>query len=89
MRIALAVLAAALAPAAGATDLVNKDNRAYAVSVVTSRGMQKLSIAEKSVKLGVCETTAASCVVIVEGVGEIEVTGADDVIIENARLSKK
>lgn len=86
----LALAAAlALAGAAGATDLVNKDGVTYAVTVTWAGTARALAINAKAVKLGVCPANAVKCVVAVEGVGEIEVTGADDVIVANGRLSKK
>jgi hypothetical protein len=88
-RAALAGLALVAAPVAAATDLVNKDDVTYAIAISSGAGTMKTQIAGKTVKIGVCASTAAKCVVTVEGVGEIEVTGADDVIIENGRLSKK
>lgn len=89
MRWALAVaLLSPLSPAV-ATDLVNKDSATYAIAVTSGVSTMKTSIAGKTVKMGVCASTAARCVVTVEGVGEIEVTGADDVVIKNGRLSKE
>jgi hypothetical protein len=90
MRAVLACVAAlALSWGAHATDLVNKDGVTYAIAVTSGAGTMKASIAGKTVKIGVCASTAAKCVVTVEGVGEIEVTGADDVVIQNGRLSKQ
>jgi hypothetical protein len=90
LRAALAGIAAvALACSAQATDLVNKDAVTYAIAVTSGAGTMKASIAGKTVKIGVCASTAAKCVVTVEGIGEIEVTGADDVVIQNGRLSKQ
>lgn len=89
MRWALAAVFISPLPPAVATDLVNKDSATYAISVTSGVSTMKTSIAGKTVKLGVCASTAARCVVTVEGVGEIEVTGADDVVIKNGRLSKE
>lgn len=86
---AVFVLALAFAAQAWATDLVNKDNETYQIAVTAGGGVMKASIASKTVKIGVCPSTAATCVVSVEGIGEIEVTGADDVVIQNRRLSKQ
>lgn len=91
MRAGLAVVALsfALTSPGWATDLVNKDNETYQIAVSFGAGVVKTSIAGKTVKIGVCPSRAVKCVVSVEGVGEIEVTGADDVLIQNRRLSKK
>jgi hypothetical protein len=89
-RICLLLTALALiTPVAWATDLVNKDSATYAVAISSGASVMTASIAGRTTKIGVCASTAAKCVVSVDGVGEIEVTGADDVIIENGRLSKK
>jgi hypothetical protein len=84
-----ALAAPCVAASVGATDLVNKDSVSYAISVSAGGGVMKGDIAGKTTKIGVCASSAVKCVVKVEGVGEIEVTGADDVIVQNGRLSKK
>jgi hypothetical protein len=79
----------AAAGAAAATDLVNKDDTAYQIAVTAGVSTMRTSIGGKTVKQGVCAARAAVCVIKVEGVGEIEVTGADDVVIRNGKLSKQ
>jgi hypothetical protein len=91
MRAAGLALVSALSVSlpASATDLVNKDGATYAVVVKWGETETAFSLMGKAVKLAVCPATAAMCIVAVEDVGEIEVTGADDVLIVNGRLSKK
>jgi hypothetical protein len=84
----VALLAVAVAAAAGATDLVNKDQAAYTVTVTSGSKVVKAEVKGKSVLAQICPSTAAECLVTVENVGEIAVTGADDVVILGSRLSK-
>lgn len=89
MRILAALLAITVAASAAATDLVNKDGVAYSATIISGEVKVRLAISAKSAKLGVCASTALKCIVSIDGVGEIEVTGADDVVIRGGRLSKK
>lgn len=85
----IAMASCAMASSAVATDLVNKDGADYVVTVSTGANAVKVALGGKSVKLDVCPSRAARCIVSVAGLGEIEVTGADDVVIRNGRLSKQ
>lgn len=89
MFIRLGLLSLALASVAQATDLINKDSVTYEIAVTSGVSTMKTTIAGRTVKIGVCATAARRCVVTVVGVGEIEVSGGDDVIIRDGKLSKK
>lgn len=90
MRLAItSLLALGLAGSAAATTLVNKDDTPFRYSVSAGGNKATGTIAPKSVLQNICPLTAPICVVVVEGVGEVEVTGADDVVIQNAKLSKE
>lgn len=71
----IAMASCAMASSAVATDLVNKDGADYVVTVSTGANAVKVALGGKSVKLDVCPSRAAKCIVSVAGLGEIEVTG--------------
>ncbi|MEM7301849.1 MAG: hypothetical protein AAF468_12255 [Pseudomonadota bacterium] len=70
--------------AAGAVSLQNKDSEKYNIRVTGSSTMST-SISGGTVKNGIC---SSSCTIEVEGVGEIDASGSDRVIIRDGRLSK-
>ncbi|MEL6235069.1 MAG: hypothetical protein AAFR46_11730 [Pseudomonadota bacterium] len=75
-----------LAMPAGATSLINKDSERYDIAVNSGGGTMRTTINGKTTKSGVCPSSASSCKIEVEGVGEIEVSGSEDVIIEDGEL---
>ncbi len=77
----------AITPAA-ATSLINKDSRGYDIAVSSSSGggTNRTSINGGTTKSGICSSLAATCTIVVEGVGEIEVPGSSNVIIRNGEL---
>jgi hypothetical protein len=87
--VCVGLVLAAASPAAVATDLINRDGMTYQIAVTSSASTMKTSIAGRTVKQGICAPAAVKCVVKVDGVGEIEVTGADDVVIKDGKLSKQ
>lgn len=86
--LAALILGAAAGPAA-ATTLVNKDDAIYRYTVKSDKTSATGEIAARSAIINVCPPAAARCVVTIEELGEIEVTGADDVVIQGRRLSKE
>lgn len=86
-RIAFTFLAAAfLALPAGATSLTKKDSERYDIAVSSGGGTMKTSISGGTTKSGVCPSSATRCTIEVDGVGEVEVSGSDDVVIRNGDL---
>lgn len=84
------VLAVALAASsAAAGSLINKDSTSYDVAIDCGAGTTKTSISGGTTKSGALRSSASKCEVTVEGVGEIEVSGSDDVVIEDGELSAK
>lgn len=70
----------------GATSLINKDSESYDIAVSSGGGTMRASISGRTTKSGICASSASTCTITVEGVGEIEVSGSEDVIIENGAL---
>lgn len=69
---------------ASAVSLQNKDSKAYDIKIKGSSSTSSTSIQAGTVKGSVC----SSCKIIVNGVGEIDASGSDRVVIKNGRLSK-
>ena len=88
LALATAALAFVAAPAA-ATSLINKDSTSYDIAVSSGGGTMKTSINGKTTKSGVCSSSASTCKIEVEGVGYIEVSGSDDVVIEDGDLERR
>ena len=82
--ILLAAVAASLANPAFAVSLQNKDSRSYDIRVTGSSTMST-SIGGGVVKNGICRS---ACTIEVEGVGSIDASGSDRVIIRGGSLSK-
>ena len=80
------IAACAICLPASATDLINKDSESYDIAVNSGGGTSRTSISGKTTKSGVCSSSASTCKIEVEGVGEIEVSGSEDVIIKDGEL---
>lgn len=68
-----------------AVSLQNKDSKSYDIKVKGSSSTMSTSISGGTTKGSIC---SSSCKIIVDGVGEIEASGSDKVIIKNGSLSK-
>lgn len=89
MKLAVFLAAALIAGPVLAGSLINKDSNSYDITINCGSGTSKMSISGGTTKSGILRSSASTCEVDVEGVGEIEVSGADDVVIKNGRLSKE
>ncbi len=69
---------------AQAVSLQNKDNKSYDIKVKGSSTMST-SISSGTTKSSIC---SSSCTIEVEGVGSIEASGSDRVVIKDGKLSK-
>lgn len=78
-----AIVATLVSTTANAASLQNKDSRSYDIKVKGSSTMST-SIQSGTIKNNIC----SSCKIIVEGVGEISVSGSDRAVIKNGKLSK-
>ncbi len=70
---------------AQAVSLQNKDSKSYNIKVKGSSSTMSTSINSGTTKGSIC---SSSCTIIVDGVGEIDASGSDRVIIKNGKLSK-
>lgn len=77
----------AISSPALAGSLINKDSSSYDIAVSCGGGTNKTSISGGTTKSGILRSSASKCKVTVEGVGTIEVSGSDDVVIRNGKLS--
>ena len=68
-----------------AVSLQNKDSKSYDIKVKGSSSTMSTSISGGTTKGGIC---SSSCKITVDGVGEIEASGSDKVVIKNGKLSK-
>ena len=68
-----------------AVSLQNKDSKSYDIKVKGSSSTMSTSIGSGTTKGSIC---SSSCKIIVDGVGEIEASGSDRVVIKNGSLSK-
>lgn len=87
MTIRTALLCAALLipTSAHAVSLQNKDSSSYDIRVKSSSSTMTSSINGGVVKNNIC----SSCTIEVEGVGSVDASGSDKVVIEDGRLSVK
>jgi hypothetical protein len=81
---AVAVISLSTISAAQAVTLHNKDSRSYDIRVTGSSTMST-SIQGGTVKNNIC----SSCNIEVKGVGDIDASGSDYVIIKGGELSLK
>ncbi len=70
---------------AQAVSLQNKDSKSYSIKVKGSSSTMSTSINSGTTKGSIC---SSSCTIIVDGVGEIDASGSDRVVIKNGKLSK-
>ena len=70
--------------AAFAVSLQNKDSKSYDIRVKGSSSTMTTSISGGTVKGSIC----SSCKITVDGVGTIDASGSDRVVIKNGKLSK-
>jgi hypothetical protein len=70
---------------AQAVSLQNKDSKSYNIKVKGSSSTMSTSINSGTTKGSIC---SSSCTIIVDGVGEIDASGSDRVVIKNGKLSK-
>ena len=89
MKLILATTIALTATSTLAGSLINKDSTSYDIAISCGGGTNKTSISGGTTKSGILSSSASSCTVEVDGVGEIEVSGSDDVVIKNGKLEKK
>lgn len=87
MKPILTLAFALAATTATAGSLINKDSTSYDVAINCGGGTAKMSISGGTTKSGALRSSASTCKVEVEGVGEIEASGSDDVVIRDGRLS--
>ncbi len=84
-RFFLVVICVALAaPAAIAVDLVNKDGQSYDVKIHDGPTTTHSSISGNTTQSSVC----SDCKLEVVGVGTVEASGSDTVVIENGSVRK-
>lgn len=72
------------APSAFAVSLQNKDSKSYDITVKSPSSTMRASIQGGTIKGNIC----SSCKITVGGVGNIEASGSDKVVIKNGKLSK-
>lgn len=82
---ALACIAILLPASAHAVSLQNKDSSSYDIKVKSSSSTMTSSINGGVVKNSIC----SSCTIEVEGVGSVDASGSDKVVIEDGKLSVK
>ncbi len=85
MKKSLLVLLMSVSSFTQAVSLQNKDSRSYDIKVKGSSSTMSTSISGGTTKGGIC---SSSCKIKVDGVGEIEASGSDKVVIKNGELSK-
>jgi hypothetical protein len=68
-----------------AVSLQNKDSKSYDIKVKGSSSTMSTSIGSGTTKGSIC---SSSCTIKVDGVGEIDASGSDRVVIKNGKLSK-
>lgn len=67
-----------------AVSLQNKDSKKYDIRVKGSSGTMSTSISGGTIKNNIC----SSCKIEVKGVGSIDASGSDKVVIKGGSLSK-
>ena len=80
----IALFALTAAGSAHAVSLQNKDSKSYDIRVTGSSTMST-SIGSGVIKNSVC---SSSCKIEVKGVGTIEASGSDRIVIKNGSLKK-
>jgi len=75
----------ALAPAAQAVDVLNEDGRDYDVVVVENGVESAFTLFSGGSEEDVCTT----CTIEIEGIGSIEASGKETVVISGGKLVKK
>ncbi len=73
------------AGAAHAASLQNKDSQSYDIRVTGSSTMST-SIGGGVIKNGIC---SSSCTIEVKGVGSIDASGSDKIVIKDGKLKKR
>ena len=84
LAILLTVIALA-APSSWAVDLINKDDKSYDVKIKDGPSTTNTSIAGSTHRPSVC----SSCTIEVVGVGEVEASGDEKVVIKGGKISKE
>lgn len=84
-RLTLACIVVALPVAAHAVSLQNKDSSSYDIKVKSSASTMSTSINGGVVKNSIC----SSCTIEVKGVGSVDASGSDKVVIENGKVTVK
>ena len=85
VRTALFCAALLIPTSAQAVSLQNKDSTSYDIKVKSSSSTMTSSINGGVVKNSIC----SSCTIEVEGVGSVDASGSDKVVIEDGKLSVK
>ncbi len=70
---------------AQAVSLQNKDSKSYNIKVKGSSSTMSASINSGTIKGSIC---SSPCTIVVDGVGEIDASGSDRIVIKNGKLSK-
>lgn len=84
LLVASAVTILLSAQMALAVDLVNKDGKKYDIKVKSSSSTASTSIESNTTKQNICK----ECTIVVDGVGDIEASGDDKVVIKDGKLAK-
>ena len=83
--LALAVATLGLATTAAAVDLKNEDSKKYDVKVEEGAATTSTSIEGNTTKVSIC----SECRITVVGVGTVEASGSDVLVIRNGELSRQ
>ena len=84
-RLTIFVVALLVSSAAHAVSLQNKDSVKYDIKVRSSSSTMSASIDGGVVKNNIC----SSCTIEVDGVGSVDASGSDKVVIQDGKLSVK
>lgn len=84
-RLALAAAVLGIAGTAAAVDLKNEDSKKYDVKVEVGASTTSTSVEGNTTKVSIC----SDCKITVVGVGTVEASGSDVVVIKDGKLSKK
>lgn len=82
---ATALVLLALTPAAQAVDILNEDGRDYDVIVVENGAESSFTLFSGGAEDDVC----AACTLEIEGLGSIDASGKDTIVISGGKLTKK
>ncbi len=82
---ALAAATLGFAATAAAVDLKNEDSKKYDVKVEEGAATTSTSIEGNTTKASIC----SECKITVVGVGTVEASGSDVLVIKNGELSKQ